>query len=133
MDHRDVAAQHRGVFQDVDTRHMTATFEDGDGELHTVNLRFDVCGTCEGRGAHVNPSIDSHGLTAEDFADDPDFADDYRAGRYDVACHECAGARVTPVMDLDMNPAELVKAVQDAEAESWAYARQCVREREMGY
>jgi hypothetical protein len=133
MDYRDVAAQFRGVLEDFDARHMTAYFEDGDGERQLVRLRFDVCDVCEGRGRHVNPSIDSHGLTAEDFDGDPDFAEDYHGGRYDVDCNGCHGNRVVPVVDPENNPPELVKAVQDAEAESWAYARECVREREMGY
>ena len=133
MDYRDVAASFRGVLEDVDSRHMTGYFEDGDGERHLVRLKFDVCGTCNGRGAYVNPSIDSHGLSREDFDDDPDFADDYRRGCYDVSCSECGGARVVPVIDEDENPAELVKEIQDAERDAWQYARDCVREREMGY
>jgi len=133
MDYRDVAAAFRGVLTDVDTRHMTGVFEDGDGELHTVRLKFEVCGTCDGRGSYVNPSIDSHGLSREDFDDDPDFADDYRGGRYDVACDACGGSRVVPVVDAEANDAALVKAVQEAESDAWQYARECVREREMGY
>lgn len=133
MDYRDVAAHFRGVLTDVDTRYMTGTFEDGDGELHTVRLKFDVCGTCDGRGSYVNPSIDAHGLSREDFDEDPDFAEDYGRGCYDVACSECGGARVVPAIDEEANPADLVTAVQEAQSDAWAYARECVREREMGY
>lgn len=133
MDRRDVAANYRGVLKDVDSRRMVGYFEDEDGERHEVRLRFEVCDTCDGRGAHVNPSIDSHGLSREDFDEDPDFAEDYFSGRYDVPCHECHGARVIAVVDPDANAPELVKAVDDAEQEIWAYARECAREREMGY
>ncbi len=45
-----------------------------------VQIKWEVCGTCNGRGSHVNPSIDSNGISAEEFAEDPDFQDDYLAG-----------------------------------------------------
>jgi predicted methyltransferase len=82
---------------------MTGTIDleddDGEEESVTVALKYEVCPTCEGRGKHVNPSIDCNGLTAEDFAEDPDFREEYMSGRYDVACYECKGKRV--VLDLD--------------------------------
>mgnify|MGYP003659799477 CR=1 FL=1 len=31
---------------------------------------------------------------------DPDFADDYRSGRYDISCMACNGQRVTPEIDM---------------------------------
>ncbi len=58
-----------------------------------------VCPVCEGRGSHVNPAIDAGGLTAEDFAEDPDFLDDYFRGVYDVACYRCGGCNVIPDID----------------------------------
>lgn len=64
-----------------------------------IPAKYEVCHRCEGRGTHVNPSIDGNGLTASDFADDPDFAEDYFGGRYDVRCYECNGKRVTLVPD----------------------------------
>lgn len=60
---------------------------------------YQVCSTCEGKGTHVNPSVDCNGLTAEDFAEDPDFAEDYFRGVHDVTCYGCDGARVEPVLD----------------------------------
>jgi hypothetical protein len=74
--------------------------EDGDGEeLLKVPFHFGVCETCDGRGSHVNPSIDSGGLSADDFAEDPDFAESYFRGAYDVTCYTCDGRRVTPILD----------------------------------
>jgi hypothetical protein len=55
---------------------------------------YEVCPRCRGEGKHVNPSIDSHGLTREDFDQDPDFEEDYFSGVYDVPCYVCSGARV---------------------------------------
>lgn len=54
--------------------------------------KWIICPACRGEGKGVNPSIDAHGLTAEDFADDPDFADDYCGGTYDVCCAACDGS-----------------------------------------
>lgn len=51
-----------------------------------------ICPACRGEGKTVNPAIDAHGLTREDFAEDPDFADEYMAGTYDVRCAACSGA-----------------------------------------
>lgn len=62
-----------------------------------VKVRFEVCPLCDGRGKHVNPSIDSNGLTADDFDEDPDFAEGYFGGAYDVRCNLCQGEKVVPV------------------------------------
>jgi hypothetical protein len=90
----------------------------GDGPAdNVVPAYFIVCGTCDGKGSHVNPSIDSHGLSREDFDEDPDFAESYFAGHYDVPCHECHGRRVVPDVNLDtLSPAQRkrVEDVQDS-------------------
>lgn len=61
--------------------------------------KYEVCATCEGRGSHVNPHVDDCGISAEEFAEDPDFAEAYRTGLYDVPCYECDGKRVVPRVD----------------------------------
>ena len=53
--------------------------------------KWIICGWCDGSGKTTNPSIDSHGISSEEFAEDPDFRDDYFAGRYDICCTECDG------------------------------------------
>jgi hypothetical protein len=74
-------------------------WDDDDCEYSAeLPVKFEVCGTCEGRGSHVNPSIDCGGLTAEDFDEDPGFYEDYMGGRYDQPCNECNGKRVAPVI-----------------------------------
>ena len=76
------------------------TFDkDGDELVLELPAKFEVCGTCEGRGTHVNPSIDGNGLSAEDFAEDPDFEEAYFRGDYDVQCHTCHGEKVVAVPD----------------------------------
>lgn len=52
-----------------------------------------VCPACNGKGKYVNPGVDSHGLTGEDF-EDPDFEEAYFNGTYDVTCEECNGRNV---------------------------------------
>ena len=60
-----------------------------------------VCNLCQGKGKVVNPSIDASGLTAEDFHEDPDLAEDYRSGVYDIPCARCGGRTTIPSPDAD--------------------------------
>jgi RecJ-like exonuclease len=53
--------------------------------------KWVICPVCRGDGSHVNPNIDAHGLTREDFSEDPDFAEDYMKGTYDITCQTCQG------------------------------------------
>ena len=107
---------------------------DGLGLYVEVELptKWGVCPTCNGEGKHTNPSIDCDGLSREDFDEDPDFAEAYFAGAYDVPCYECGGRSTVRVLDVDKcTPAELAawEAWQQAEAEM----RACeAAERRMG-
>ena len=114
---------------------LTVTVEDDDGEEYEIDVPaiFEVCETCRGTGKHVAPGVDSHGISAEEFAEDPDFAEAYFRGHYDVRCYGCNGERVVPIMDLEKLPKDtqaLVEAVQkrqhDLDCEFEA-------ERRMGY
>jgi len=69
----------------------TLTVYDDEGNEVELPTRWAICWTCDGKGTTVNPSIDAHGLSSEDFAQDPDFERDYFAGVYDVPCRECKG------------------------------------------
>jgi hypothetical protein len=53
--------------------------------------KWIICPVCNGDGTTVNPAIDCNGLTKEDFDEDPQFAEDYRAGAYDITCRACNG------------------------------------------
>lgn len=94
---------------------------------------FEVCSRCGGKGTHVNPNIDGHGISPDEFADDPDFAEAYFSGRYDVRCYQCDGLRVMPAV----NPKSLSKRLKRA----WLLIRQAeidhaneiASEREYGY
>lgn len=119
-------------YHHFDEKRMTATIEGGDGEDVEVPVVFEVCGTCDGKGSHVNPSIDSNGLSREDFDEDPDFAEAYFEGRYDVQCNECDGRRVVPVVDEARASMEQVKYVHDKIEADAQYEAECAAERRMG-
>jgi hypothetical protein len=66
-------------------------------EDQEVQLAYEVCGFCSGRGKYVNPNIDRNGISGETFREDPEFFHEYRSGMYDVPCKQCKGKRVMPV------------------------------------
>jgi hypothetical protein len=135
-DRREVAGNVQRLFDEIDTRRMIGILERDlpgfEGPIH-VTLEYEVCGTCEGKGTHVNPSIDSHGLSAEDFDEDPDLAENYFGGLYDVPCAECKGERLILVPSESRNDEALYRAVMDYQHELWADAREQEHERRMGY
>jgi hypothetical protein len=63
-----------------------------DYEDKEVNAQWIICRKCQGEGKIVNPAIDGNGLSAEDFAQNPDFKEDYMNGVYDIPCPECSGS-----------------------------------------
>lgn len=94
-----------------------------------------VCPTCNGKGHHVNPSIDAGGLSQEDFDGDPDFYEDYMSGMYDVSCYECGGENV--VEDVDYERAkhecpELLKEWEEWLQSAYDSEAEYAAERRMG-
>lgn len=66
-----------------------------------------VCSRCDGEGkssAHLGS------FTREDFDEDPDFAEDYMEGKYDIPCEKCKGRCVTFEIDRDANMTDEQKA-----------------------
>ena len=114
--------------------HETEEGEEVEEKL-VVPCEMEVCGTCGGTGSYVNPSIDASGLTAEDFADDPDFREDYFSGRYDMTCKSCGGNNVVPVAKpsaLSPEKLKLWNIYQEILADDASYERECRMERMMG-
>lgn len=72
-----------------------------------------ICPICEGDGKYVNPSIDAGGISAETFADDPDFAEEYFSGMYDVACRICDATGKVHQNKLDAKLNALEKAAEE--------------------
>ena len=104
-----------------------------DGEEMPLPLAWVICGSCDGHGkssAHLGAFTGSE--WAEACHDDPDFAEEYMAGRYDRECEKCRGrGSVQEVDEEHMDPALLAEwhAQQQADAEIRAIER---AERRMG-
>ena len=94
--------------------------------------RWEVCWLCEGKGSHVNPAIDAGGLTAEDFAEDPDFADSYFEGRYDQPCNACGGRTTVKALDRESCNAAYLEAWDRQERERAQDLAEEIAERRMG-
>ena len=131
MDRRD---RNHKWYSSFDEKSMLLVLEGAgpDDEDLEIPARFEVCETCDGKGTHVNPGIDAHGLSAEDFAEDPDFAEDYFSGAYDVSCNECGGRRVVPVVDENRATAAMIKIVEDTIQDRYDYEAEVAAERRMG-
>jgi hypothetical protein len=92
--------------------------------------KWQICFVCRGDGTHVNPSIDGNGLTREDFDEDPDFADAYMSGVYDIRCDACDGTGKQLTADVDAkrqrlhdNAAERrLAALEDGNFEAYCHA-----------
>jgi len=127
-DYRVRASSHKKWYRALDQKRMVATIiaEDDEGNETEFETPFtwEVCPTCDGKGKHVNPSIDAGGISAEEFNNDPEFAEDYCSGRYDVCCYNCGGLRVVAVTDDSR--------VIAAEEEQREYERMRDSERRMG-
>ena len=81
--------------------------------------RWEICCRCSGEGKHVNPSIDGHGISPEEFREDPDFEEAYFSGLYDVTCYECHGSGKVKVADwrrLTADEAHAVWLMEEEEA-----------------
>lgn len=137
VDHRRVAAEVvESLSEQIEYDHCTMQIkvydEDNDVE-YILKARYDVCGTCNGRGQVVNPSIDENGLTQADFDEDPDFRVEYCRGTYDITCPECDGLRVVLVPEDGANNPASLEAYERVTQGAWRYAAERAREREMGY
>jgi len=138
-DSRTRAARQSKWYTTLDESTMTAYVavddEDGNEILEPMPVRFEECGLCNGTGSHVNPSIDSGGLTSDDFYDDPDFAEEYSSGRYDVTCYECGGEKVTAELDesqLNDRQKEVLHEIQENARYEAEYEAMVAAERRFG-
>lgn len=140
MDHRITGYEIGNTYgRAFDPKSMTITvevWEDDDEVVYTLPAKYEVCPTCEGSGKHVNPSIDSHGISAEEFREDPGFAEDYFRGMYDVPCYECGGRNVVPRIDegacVSDEDKRALKAWREQLIADADYRRMCEYERRMG-
>lgn len=98
--------------------------------------KFEICGTCQGRGSHTNPSIDCGGITASEWDEwDEEEKYYYMSGRYDVSCSECHGEKVIQTLEYETSNllynwcCERLNEHYEAEYE---YAREVAAERRWG-
>ncbi len=113
------------------TTFLVVPTNDDEGNEFDVLVRTKkaVCPRCHGKGAHLNPAVDGHGISPEQFAEDPDFEEAYFSGVYDVACEECHGKNVVDEPDEDDPNFEHLLEWQRDEAE---YRAEIAAERAMG-
>lgn len=133
MDRRDYPPN--AIFDRIDIRRMRGFAEDDEGNELEFPLKLEVCGTCDGKGTHVNPSIDSHGIGAEEWAEDwdEDEREGYMNGRYDVQCSECNGERVVPVLDEDRATEAQRKFIEDKQRADYTARTERASEARYGY
>jgi hypothetical protein len=117
MDIRDQEGFRTRWYKELDEKRMRAVMEitvldderedESPDEIEVlVPFRYEVCDLCSGRGSHVNPAIDAGGLSDEDFRGDPDFAENYFEGMYDVSCYRCGGKRIEAVLNDEVLKAQ---------------------------
>lgn len=117
---------------------LTCTMEDEDSGMYdetmTLPSKFVVCWRCRGRGVHDHGAF-SNGISPEEFAEDPDFREDYFNGMYDVTCTECKGRRVLAEVEREYLNAEqqvFMTHWDESERAEAEYQSMCKAEREMG-
>jgi len=106
--------------------------DDGDEEEIALPIEFEVCPMCSGKGKHVHPDIDGHGISMDEWNDEWSYEEQeaYMSGGYDVTCYECNGKRVIPVIDEKKADSKALKqwddqqrAIAELEAEERAERR----------
>jgi RecJ-like exonuclease len=133
MDCRDVAVR-KEKWYTLDEKNMVFTINKDEEEIK-IPARYEVCSVCEGKGSHVNPSVDSNGITADEWYREwnHESREDYLGGLYDVECFECKGKRVVPVPNRDYtNPNDLY-IWDKLEEDSYNSAYEEINEMKYGY
>ena len=122
MDHREHNYYPQSITQDHENQHLILWPDD---KHIIVSAEYDVCPDCDGKGKYVNPSIDSHGLSSEDFAEDPDFQEDYFSGRYDITCRSCGGRNVILVPTTPKGKQQVEDILQEENEYRMEVAAEC--------
>jgi len=108
----------------------------------TLPMKFKVCSACRGTGSHVDPNIDSHGITSDEWDRDWSHEDqeNYVSGFYNVTCYKCGGDNVVPEIDepeiddfLIGTIGEICDLINKRREANINYAIERQREIEMGY
>ena len=112
----------------------TTVNDDGDEVTHRLPSVLTVCPCCRGTGSIVNPSIDGHGIGAEEWENEwsEEEREGYFRGVYDISCPECHGNNVVPVVDEARADPVLLKAYHEHLRDEAVYRRECESERRYG-
>lgn len=105
--------------------------EDEEGVEITVPTVKIVCPRCRGTGVHDHAAF-ANGISSEEFDEDPDFREQYFAGRYDVTCSECGGANVIDVPDEERMSADLLERLLAHRRMEASFRAEVEAERRMG-
>lgn len=140
MDKRDYAHININNYikhRDANKWQVTIEFDDYEEEHSMVfPFEYEVCHECDGRGSYVNPDIDRNGISSHEFYEDPEFANYYFSGAYDVECAGCMGMRVQPKVITDELTDEQKQFLEDLDDKleaDYEFARIQEWERRMGY
>jgi len=107
---------------------MKPCLYDEEGNEILLPTKKEVCGSCGGEGMRA-----LHGLDVTDQCrEDPEFEEDYFAGRYDTLCDGCGGERVVDVVDEDRLDPWQLNDWYDALEEESRYYWECEYERRAG-
>ncbi len=118
----------------IDNMNYVNDIRNQDGPKIPENLPtcWAICYVCEGDGKVVNPSIDAGGLSADDFDEDPDFAEQYMSGTFDIACRYCGGSGKIREVDRDRADLAQLQEYDDDEDDRLACEAESRAERMMG-
>ena len=89
---------------------FVVTYETPEGDEVKVELpsKWAICSRCDGHAKHVNPNVDGHGISQEEFDEDPDFRENYFSGVYDIGClARCQDGKVVVADEEAMNKEQL--------------------------
>lgn len=104
----------------------------------TVPAKYEVCHECDGTGRVLCDGLRGVAFSSDEMHEDPDFAEGYFRGDYDVHCDVCKGKRVELAPDEEKltKRQKLLWALHQDEqnriASERAYYKQC-RERGIEY
>lgn len=87
-------------------------YDDENPEGRALPFKWCICPRCEGNGTS---SAYLGAITRDTFDDDPEFAEDYMAGRYDRPCDECGGSGKVKQVDTKKTPKADLDAWQEQE------------------
>lgn len=109
--------------------------EDDDGyeQEFRIPAKWEICDDCEGDGTVLRDGLRGVAFTQEEMNEDPDFAESYFSGAYDVPCQTCTGSGKVKVPDERRAKPEVLARYQQEQANIAADQRMSRIERDLGY